>query len=115
MEHKRLHSTQILIYWTNTYTLLKNTRALLFELGLVVNLEKAKHIYMSGKQNTGQNDKLMLYKVFCRCDTFRLLRNDTAKLKFNVEEIKKGLISKNACYHSAQNSLSFPSKFKYKH
>ena len=72
-------------------------------------------MYMSGNQNTGQNDKIILDNILKKCDKFRILRNDTAKLKLDVEEIKKGLNSKNACYHSAQNSLSFPLLFTHKH
>jgi hypothetical protein len=70
---------------------------------------------MSGKQNTGQNDKIILDTILWKCDKFRILRNDTAKLKLDAEEIKKGLNPKNACYHSAQNSLSLPLLLKHKH
>jgi hypothetical protein len=70
---------------------------------------------MSGKQNTGQNDKIILDSILWKCDKFRIFRNDFAKLKLDVEEMKKGLTSKNACYHSAQNSLSFPLLLNHKH
>jgi hypothetical protein len=72
-------------------------------------------MYMCGKENTGQNDTIILDNVLWKFDKFGILRNDTAKLKLDVEEIKKGLNSKNVFYHSAQNSLSFPLLFKHKH
>jgi len=45
------------------HTIKKNTRALLLEVGLVAIFEKAKHMYMTGKQNTGQNDKIILDNI----------------------------------------------------
>lgn len=99
----------------HVYIIKKNTGVLLLEVGLVAYFEKAKRMYISGKQNKEQNDEIILGNILWKCDKFRILRNDTAKLKLEVEEIKKGLISKNVCYHSAQNTLSFPLLFKHKH
>ena len=106
-------TTNVNLLDKHIFTIKKNTGALLLEVGLVANFEKAKHIYMSGKQNTGRKDKILVDNILLKCDKFRILRKDTAKLKLDVEEIKKSLNSKNDCYHSAQNSLSFPLLFKH--
>lgn len=67
------------------YTIKKSTGALLLEVGLVANVEEAKHMYMSGKQSTGQYDKIILDNILWKCDKFRIPRNDTAKLKLDIE------------------------------
>jgi uncharacterized membrane protein len=66
----KLNGTQKILFYADVnlldkyvYATKKNTGALLLEVGLIANFDKAKHMYMSGKQDTGQNDKIILNSI----------------------------------------------------
>jgi hypothetical protein len=69
-EGLKLNGTQKILFYTDVnlldryiYTTNKTTGALLLEVGLRANFERAKNMYMSGKQNTGQNYKIILNSI----------------------------------------------------
>jgi len=69
-EGLKLNGTQRILFYADfnlldkyVYTIKKSTGALLLEVGLVANVEEAKHMYMSGKQSTGQYDKIILDNI----------------------------------------------------
>jgi hypothetical protein len=83
----------------NTNTLRKNTEALLGanrELGLEVNIEKTKYIFVSPYQNAGENHKLLIDNNF-----FENVSTTVTHQNCIHDEIKSKL--RNACYHSVQN------------
>jgi hypothetical protein len=47
----------------HVYIIKKNTGVLLLEVGLVAYFEKAKRMYISGKQNKEQNDEIILGNI----------------------------------------------------
>jgi hypothetical protein len=112
-----------------------NTEALLVaskDIGLEVNAEKSKYVFMSCEQNSGQNHNIMTgsksfaseakfkhlettlihscIHSFCSlsCDRSMASFKATALTIQNCihEEIKNRLSSGNACYHSIKNILS---------
>jgi hypothetical protein len=89
------------IYWIN-----KNTQTLIDaskEVGLGVNTEKTKYMFLSHHQNVGQNHDIKIgNRCFENVAQFRYLR----MMVTNQEEIRRRLNSGNACYHLVQNLLS---------
>jgi hypothetical protein len=63
---------------------------------------------MSRDQNAGQNNNIKVnYKYFKRVKQFKYLVTTPTSRESIQEEIKGRLNSRNACYHSVQDLLSF--------
>jgi hypothetical protein len=83
------------------------------EIGLEVNAEKTKYMVMSGDQNVGQNHNIKLHnKAFQRVQQFRYLGTTVTNRNSILEEIKIRLKSRNACYHSVQDLVSYSLLYK---
>jgi hypothetical protein len=94
----------------NIDTINKNTQTLIDaskELGLEVNVEKAKYMLVSWDQNSGQNQEIKIgNRSFENVSQFKYLGTKVTNQNLIQEEIKRRLNSGNACYHSVQNRLS---------
>jgi hypothetical protein len=63
---------------------------------------------MSGDQNAGQNHNIKLdNKSFERVEQFKCLATTVTNQNSIQEEIKSRLKSRNACYHSVQDLVSY--------
>jgi hypothetical protein len=114
----KLNGTHHLLVCANDVNLLgdgidttkKNTETLIDaskEVGLEVNTEKAKYMLLSHHQNAGQNHDMKIANRYLEnVAKFRYLGTTITSQDLIQEEIKRRLISGNACYHSAQNLLS---------
>jgi hypothetical protein len=97
------------------HTAKKNTETLINankEVGLEVNAEKAKYMFLSRQQHAGQNyDIKIAIGIFENVAQFKYLGTTVTNKNPIQEEIKR-LNSGNAFYHSVQNLLSsrLPSK-----
>jgi ribosomal protein S2 len=93
----------------NIDTTKKNTETLIEankEVGLEVNTEKTKYMFLSRCQNAGQNHDIKFAdRSFENVAQFRYLETTITNQNLIQEEIKR-LNSDNACYHSVQNLLS---------
>jgi len=100
----------MLIYWRKRTTVDENAEALIVsskKIGLEVNADKTKYMVMSRDQNAGQSHNLKIDNIsFERVEEFKYLGTTLTNQNSIQEEIKIGLKSGNACYHSAQNLLS---------
>jgi hypothetical protein len=87
----------------NTETLLEDSR----DVGLEINVEKAKYMIMSRHQNSGQNKKIGIgNKSFNNVAKFKYLWMTLTSQNDIHDELKSRLNSGNAGYHSVQNILS---------
>jgi hypothetical protein len=90
----------------NTNTIKKNTEALTDaskEVGLQVNVEKAKYMLISHHQNSGQNHNVKIAnRSFEDMAQFKYLETTATNQNLIQEEIKRRL----NCYYSIQNFLS---------
>jgi sorting nexin-29 len=102
------HDVNILGY--NIETINKNTQTLIDaskEVGLEVNVKKTKYILVSRDQIAGQNREIKIgSRSFGNVSQFKYLGTTVTNQNLIQEEIKRGLNSGNACYHSVQNLLS---------
>jgi hypothetical protein len=73
------------------------------EVCLEVNAEKTKYMLLSLHQNAGQNYEMKM--PFEIVGQFKYLGRTVTNQHFILEEIKWGLNSGNACYHSAPHLL----------
>jgi hypothetical protein len=100
----------------NADTINKNTETFINaskEIGLEIKAEKIKYMLLSHHQNVGQNrDIKIVNRLFENVSLLKYLETTVTIKNFIQEEIKRRLISRNACYHSVQKLLSFclPSK-----
>jgi len=96
----------------------KNTEALVVaskEIGLEVNADKTKYMVMSRDQNVGRSHSVKtVNSSFGRVEQFKYLGTTLTNQNSSQEEIKSRLKSRDDCYHSVQNLLSFSLLFKYK-
>jgi hypothetical protein len=77
------------------------------EVGLEVNIEKAKYMLVSHDQNAGQNREIKIgNRSFENVSQFKYLGMKVTNQNLIQEEIERRLNSGNACYHSVQNLLS---------
>ena len=77
------------------------------EIGLEVNAGKTKYMIMSRDQNAGQTHSMKTdNSSFEKVDDFKYLGTTLTNQNSIQEEMKSGLKSGNACYHSVQNLLS---------
>jgi hypothetical protein len=93
----------------NIDTVKKNTETLIDaskEVGLEINVEKIKYMFLSRHQNVGQNrDVKIANKSFENVAQFKYLGTTVTNQNLIQEEIKRRMKSGNACYHSAENLL----------
>jgi hypothetical protein len=88
----------------NTEKLLEVSR----DTGIEINAEKAKYMIMSRHPNSGQNQNIRIAnESFGNVAKFKYLGTTLINQNDTHDEIKVGLNSGNACYHSVQNLLSF--------
>jgi hypothetical protein len=72
-----------------------------------VNAEKSMYMVMSRDQNAGQNGYIQIgNESFVTVEQFKYLGTTLTNQNSIHEEIKNGLKSVNACYHTVQNLLS---------
>jgi hypothetical protein len=77
------------------------------EVGLEVNIEKIKYMLVPLDQNAGQNWDIKIgNRLFENVSEFKYLGIAVTNQNLIQEEIKRRLISGNACYHSVHNLLS---------
>ena len=92
------------------HTVQKNTDALLVtsnEIGLEVNTDNTKYMFMSRDQNAGQSHSMNNdNSSFDSVEEFKYLGTTSTNQNSIQEEIKSRLKSGNTCYHSVQNLLS---------
>jgi len=78
------------------------------EIGLEVNADKTKCTFMSRDQNAGRSHNINIdNSSFESAEQFKYLGTVLTHQNSIREEIKSRLKSGNACYHSAQNLLSW--------
>jgi hypothetical protein len=86
----------------NTETLTDDSK----EVGLEVNSEKTKYMFLSCHRNAGQNNDIKTAnRSFENVGQFKYLGTTLTNQNFIGEEIKRRLNSGNACYHLIQNLL----------
>jgi galactitol-specific phosphotransferase system IIB component len=82
----------------------RNAEALLVaskEIGLEVNVEKTKYMPMSRDQNAGRSHSIQLDNSFSEImEEFKHVGTTLMNQNSIQEQIKNGLKSGNACYHS---------------
>jgi hypothetical protein len=70
----------------NTDTIKKNTETLIDaskEVGLEINVEKTKHMFISGQQNVGQNLDIKIANRSFKNVTIKIFGDDSIKSKFD--------------------------------
>ena len=95
----------------SVHTIKKNEEALVVaskETGLDENADKTKYTVMSRDQNAGRSHSMKTdNSSFERVEEFKYLGTTLTNQNSIQEEIKRVLKSRNVCYHSVQNFLSF--------
>ena len=90
---------------------MKNAEALVAatrEIGLEVSADKTKYMVMSRDQNAGRIHSVRINSSTSEnVEEFKYLGTTLTNQNSITEEIKSGLKLGNACYHSAQNLLSY--------
>jgi hypothetical protein len=77
------------------------------EVGQEVNVEKTKYMLVSRDQHGDQNRDIKIgNRSFDNVSEFKYLGTTVTNQNLIQEEIKRGLISGNVCYHLVQNLLS---------
>jgi hypothetical protein len=77
------------------------------EVGLEVNVEKAKYMLVSRDQNAGQNRDMTIGSRLCEIvSQLKYLGITVTNQNLIQEEDRRGLNCGNGCYHSVQNLLS---------
>jgi len=105
-----VYADDVNILGGSVHTVKENAKALVVankETGLEVNGDKTKYMVMSRDQNAGRSHSMRTdNSYFERLEEFRYLGTTLTNQNSFQEEIKSGLKSGNACYHSVQNLLS---------
>jgi hypothetical protein len=74
------------------------------DAALEINVEKIKYMLLSRHQNLGQNrDIKIANRSFQNVSRFKYLETTVTNQNLVQEEVKRRLISGNACYHSVPN------------
>jgi len=93
------------------HTLKENAEALaaaIRETGLEVSADKTKYMVLSRDQNAGRIHSVRINSSTSEnVEEFKYLGTTLTNQNSITEEIKSGLKLGNACYHSAQNLLSY--------
>jgi sorting nexin-29 len=101
----------------NIDTINKNTQTLIDvskDVGLEVNVDKTKYMLVSRDENAGQIREIKIgNRSFENVSQSKCLGTTVTNHNLILEEIKRRLISGNACYHSVQNLLSSRLLSKY--
>jgi hypothetical protein len=83
------------------------------EIGLEVNADKTKYMFMTRDKNVGRSHNIKIdNNSFERVEQFRYLGTTIRNQNSIQEEIKSRLKSRNVCYHSVQNLLSSSLPYK---
>jgi hypothetical protein len=94
----------------SVHTIKEHVEALLVaskEIGLEVNADKTKCMFMSRYRAAGQSHSMNIdNSSFERVEEFKYLGTTLTNQNSIQEEIKSSMKSGNACYHSVKNSLS---------
>jgi hypothetical protein len=94
----------------NIDTIKKNTEILIDaskEVGLEINIEKTKYMWLSRHQNVGQNREIkMANRSFENVSQFKYLGTTVRNRNLIQEEVKRRFNFGNTCYHSVQSLLS---------
>jgi hypothetical protein len=78
------------------------------EIGLEVNADKTKYMVLSRDQNAGRSHNMKSEnRSFERVEDFKNLGTTLTNQISIQEEIMNRMKSRNTCYHSVQNLLSF--------
>jgi hypothetical protein len=100
-----------MILGESVHTGKENAEALLVsskEIGLEVNADKTKYVFMSGDQTAGRSGSMKIdSSYFERGEQLKYLGTTVTNQNPIQEEIKSRSKSRNACYHSVQNLLCF--------
>ena len=92
------------------HTVKENAEALVVatkEIGLEVNVDKTKYMFMSREQTAGLSHTVKVDKSSIeRVEEFKYLGTTLTNQNSIQKEIKSRLKSGNACYHSVQKLLS---------
>jgi len=104
------HANDVNILGGSVHTLKENAETLVAvsrESGLEVSADKTKYMVMSRDQNAGRIQSVRTdNSTFERVEGFKYLGTTLTNQNSIAEEIKSGLRSGNACYHSVLNLLS---------
>ena len=78
------------------------------ESGLEVNAYKTKYVFMSRYQNAERSHNIKIYNSsYERVEQVKYLGKPLKHQNSNQEQIESSMKSRNACYHSVQNILSY--------
>jgi len=105
-----VYADDVNILAVSVHTIQVNAAALVLagrKIGLEVNADKNKYIVMSRDQNAGRSHNIKIDNIaFEMVEEFKYLGTNLTNQNSVQKEIKSGLNSGNACYHSMQNLLS---------
>jgi hypothetical protein len=103
------HAYDANTFGRSLHTIKKNTEASVIasqEIGLEVKADKTKYMVMSRDQNAGGSHDIKTdNSCFERVEQFRYLGTTLTNQNSILEENKCRLKSRNACYHSVQNTI----------
>jgi hypothetical protein len=103
----KLNGTHHLLAYSHDVSLLGHNIDANKEVGLKLNLEKTKFMFVSHHQNAGQNRNIQIAnRMSEHVSQFKYFGMTVVSQHLTQKEIKRRLNSGNICYHSVQNLLS---------